>query len=471
MKSGSQKADGTKVISFSLHGRNPDETMGAIRNAQLMKVYYAGWDMRVYVPDPSTKDPDWLVPPRIVNSLFRLGVQIAYVNITNNVIPPHLWSYLVADDDQVDTFLIRNVMSRFSDREVSAVGNWLDSGMTFHCMHDHPRHLNKSIVDGLWGAKAQPFRQVLQASIGMLLQAGSDDFLQTVLAPSMNNIMYCHDSVTCGKDSHDFPQNRIGKEYVGNQFNRHGLFMDNSHTEISNINNHCVETRKSNTIIQNTTTNISNSLKGKINASKALTVKIVTIKEPPSVKPSIKSKVKPTVTSGNGTLPTPTNSSSITINLVQAAVSTGQNQTKPGANQTNPPKSSPSQAESLSKPELNHIKSESFQNKPDTNQSRPESQSQPESLIIQGSHNKMESNSKQNSNQTKLDSDNGKQTKLDIQNQLETERKHQSKAESQRTPEATQNKLPESETKLRSPSQMDPPANVELNEPKVDATG
>ncbi|KAK2169975.1 hypothetical protein LSH36_5g04040 [Paralvinella palmiformis] len=216
------EADGTKIISFSLYGKDPKSTMGAIRNAQLMPVYYPGWTMRVYLLSPnSTGNADVLVPRRIVNCLKGLGVDLAYISGEMSEISPDHWKYLIADDIQAEVFLIRDVRMRISDREAEAVKDWLQSGSSFHCMRDHPSHRDHVIVDGLWGARVPGFRSLLDQTIGSLLRKETGDILRDVIEPVVKDVMYCHDSVPCSPlaNGHPFPMKRIGQEYVGNQFN------------------------------------------------------------------------------------------------------------------------------------------------------------------------------------------------------------------------------------------------------------
>jgi len=52
---------------------------------------------------------------------------------------------------QVDLYLSRDLDSRFSDREVSAVDEWLSIGKAIHSMRDHPNH-NVPLLGAAWGA-------------------------------------------------------------------------------------------------------------------------------------------------------------------------------------------------------------------------------------------------------------------------------------------------------------------------------
>ena len=53
---------------------------------------------------------------------------------------------------QVDLYVCRDLDSRFSAREQSAVSEWLDSGQPIHAMRDHPAH-NTPLLGAAWGAR------------------------------------------------------------------------------------------------------------------------------------------------------------------------------------------------------------------------------------------------------------------------------------------------------------------------------
>ena len=52
----------------------------------------------------------------------------------------------------MDIFISRDLDSRFSEREVSAVDEWLRSDKAFHVMRDHDFHWSQMLA-GLWGVK------------------------------------------------------------------------------------------------------------------------------------------------------------------------------------------------------------------------------------------------------------------------------------------------------------------------------
>jgi len=238
-KASNIKPDGRKVISMSLYGKDPRYTWGVIRNAQLLPVHLPDWKLRVYVAaDPAPSE--LAVPPRILNKLRLLGAQIANVS-TGNTMAPRNWRLLVADDQNVDYFLVRDGDTRLSEREAGAVRDWMlaaeknrsQSAAIIHCIRDHPKHADQAIVDGLWGGRPRALQQKLQKNLTAVLQFASpsatlkdvSSALNEVLWPAIADLAYCHDSVSpCDRwtvNRHPFPTSRSNLEYLGQKFDQH----------------------------------------------------------------------------------------------------------------------------------------------------------------------------------------------------------------------------------------------------------
>ena len=231
---------------MSLYGKDPRYTWGVLRNAQLVPVHLPDWTLRVYIAaDPA---PSHLaVPPRIINKLRLLGVDIVRIS-TGNSMAPRNWRLLAADDERVDYFLVRDADTRLSERESVAVRNWLstaDKGgpqsAVVHCVRDHPRHADQAIVDGLWGGRPRELHRLLRHSITeMVIDAVTNassstanrtadvmTSLNKALWSAVSNSSYCHDSVSpcdrwtplSSRSLLSLP--RRGRQYVGQKFNQH----------------------------------------------------------------------------------------------------------------------------------------------------------------------------------------------------------------------------------------------------------
>jgi hypothetical protein len=239
-------ADGTKIISMSLYTNEPRFTWGAIRNAQLIAVFFPGWKLRVYIPAAASSAGQQL-PRKIINRLHSLGAQVIEIDDNRTALSPEWWSYLVADDPSVEYFLVRQPDARLSDRDASAVLQWINnsSKTAVHCIRDHASHLAQPVTDGLWGARTRMLRSLLndttsfsacvaefceaKRSSGVAEESKPNYFLKEKLFPLVkNNSILCHDfaSTDVWPNSAQFPVFRSNTfDYVGMKYDQHGLIV------------------------------------------------------------------------------------------------------------------------------------------------------------------------------------------------------------------------------------------------------
>ena len=78
---------------------------------------------------------------------FVIALQLFYVSLlilrfSYYFSAPMMWRFLIADDLDVEYFLVRDTDSRLSMRDGLAVTEWirLHNDSAFHCMRDHPSH-------------------------------------------------------------------------------------------------------------------------------------------------------------------------------------------------------------------------------------------------------------------------------------------------------------------------------------------
>jgi hypothetical protein len=268
----STASDGRRIIAMSLYGRDPRQTWGVLRNAQLVPVFFPGWRLRVYVPPANGTLPNQVVPERIVNKLRLLGAEIARVQgrVGNRTMPgvsQRDWRLLVTDDQNVDYFLVRDAESRLNDRDASAVGEWIAEverraaagdvdAFPVHCIRDHPKHVELAIVDGLWGGRPAALRRKLgtrlttalyrkasavnveSVTVATKLANGSnasavpsrpkstlEEILWPILAGDRATAL-CHDVVSpCNRwttvTRRRFPTQRRPNEYLGQKYDEH----------------------------------------------------------------------------------------------------------------------------------------------------------------------------------------------------------------------------------------------------------
>ena len=226
---------------MSLHNNEFRYLWGAVRNAQLAAVFFAGWKLRIYVP----AEADRQVPRRVVKRLISLGAEVVPVDSSLTQLDPEWWSYMTADDQSVDYFVVRHPDSRLSDRDAAAVSEWIDGGersAVIHCIRDHVSHMTRPISDGLWGARPRALQrlmgnQSLSAVIHNFVEAkqrigidfNPDAFLSEVIFPLVSNrSILCHDVLSRASwpNSIQFPvlRNHV-LDYVGLKYDQHGRIL------------------------------------------------------------------------------------------------------------------------------------------------------------------------------------------------------------------------------------------------------
>jgi hypothetical protein len=165
------------VISFGLYGSNPKYTTGMIKNAQLAKVIFPGWVVRVYLDDT--------VPQAVKDTLTSEGCELKLIadeeKRTSNLggsIAGMFWRFMAIDEPDVDRYIVRDADSRLNYRERFAVEEWVqrryctpyvlhycthctaltmyrsssgESTSMVHTVRDHPSH-DRPLNGGMWGA-------------------------------------------------------------------------------------------------------------------------------------------------------------------------------------------------------------------------------------------------------------------------------------------------------------------------------
>ena len=175
-----------KVIAFSLWGDNPKYTVGAVNNAKIAKDLFPDWTCRFYIAHD--------VPQHIVQQLGQLDSECC--PMAGSGWNGMFWRFFAADSH--DTMISRDTDSRLSEREKSAIDEWLDSDKDFHIMRDHPYHATE-ILGGMWGVR----NGVLKGIKGMIKEYNKgafDDkyqvdqnFLKEIVYPMVKDNALVHD--------------------------------------------------------------------------------------------------------------------------------------------------------------------------------------------------------------------------------------------------------------------------------------
>jgi len=221
------------VIAMSLYGDNRRYTIGALRNAQLLPIIFPGWRLWFYcekpLPDGSVKYGK--TPEKILRKITELGAEIRYVDAAITGLAPMLWRFLVAEDLDVDAFVVRDCDSRLTPRDAAVISDWLKTNASFHCIRDHPSHSHYSVSGGLWGGRPKLLRSILNGTMrSMMRRYGSGyladmNFLGADIWPKVKDFAFCHDSFSCQSfpASHPFPVKRIGYEHLGQVYDENSI--------------------------------------------------------------------------------------------------------------------------------------------------------------------------------------------------------------------------------------------------------
>ena len=213
-----------KLIGFSLWGNNPIYTIGAIRNAELSKVYFPDWELMFIVGKS--------VPQNIQEKLIELDCLVIKTDKEEDF-TGMFWRFWAAEDIDVDIFLSRDCDSRFSDREFTAINEWLNSDKDFHIMRDHPYH-PWPILTGMWGCRNNRLSNIDDLLLKWethsrkgIYQAEDQDFLGQFIYPMTinNSVEHSEFGIRVASATKPFPTPRNNYEFVGDVFdvnnNRH----------------------------------------------------------------------------------------------------------------------------------------------------------------------------------------------------------------------------------------------------------
>lgn len=195
-------------VSFSLFGTDPKYHVGAIRNVEQIKRFYPGY-VPLFFVGPG-------VPEVCIKKLEKAGAKFSGQDLSKltyfETARPK-WSlkmirFLGIEEPDADIVLVRDVDSRFSERETNAVKQWLKSDKLFHVMRDYSGH-NTTIMAGMWGWKKELGTLGMHDLVLNWYQDHRDvsdqHFLHAVIWPKIKHSVMQHDSFYRDKYSGAIP--------------------------------------------------------------------------------------------------------------------------------------------------------------------------------------------------------------------------------------------------------------------------
>ena len=208
------------VVAYSLWGDHPMYWIGALKNIEQVKKYFPGWICRFYIDNSSNPD--------LIETIKGENVEVVLVK-SKDFFHGMFWRFWSAEDEDVNIFLSRDSDSRFSDREIYAIKEWLDSDKDFHIMRDHPYH-TVPILGGMWGCRNGLMRKIglikMIESWGQFQRKGIDqDFLGSCIYPLVmdNSMEHSEFNLNFGGETRPFPTKRNNYEFVGDVFDENDV--------------------------------------------------------------------------------------------------------------------------------------------------------------------------------------------------------------------------------------------------------
>jgi hypothetical protein len=180
-----------KAISFSLYGNDTRYTIGAIKNAVLASRYFPfddGFVLRFYVGES--------VSEAITTTLERFkGVQIVRMQEREDH-SAKLWRYRAFSDPQFEVVICRDSDARLSYRDRIAHEDWVNSGLDYHIIKDHPIGHNYLISAGMFAGKTADLRDMvmlIESEYRQDYYTVDQDFLAGVIYPKVKDSVLIHD--------------------------------------------------------------------------------------------------------------------------------------------------------------------------------------------------------------------------------------------------------------------------------------
>jgi len=193
------------VIAFSLFGSLERYCQGAAENARVAPHLYPGWICRFYC-DPS-------VPETVRAGLLAAGAEIVLMPRPQWSFEGLFWRFHVANDPEVDRYLVRDCDAQLNLRERCAVEAWIEGGRHFHVMRDFYSH-SDLILAGMWGGVrgALPeLRPLYTPYLEDVAKAANCDqrFLGEAVWPTVRHSVCAHDRLFRVLNSQPFPPGAV----------------------------------------------------------------------------------------------------------------------------------------------------------------------------------------------------------------------------------------------------------------------
>lgn len=215
------------VVVYALWGDNPLYWIGAKRNIELVSEKLPGWICRFYIDKSCRKDLIETIESNGNVEIIFMDGEVGGLSLNNRFNHSGLfWRFLALNDKDINILLSRDCDSRISDREISAINEWIESDKDFHIMRDHPYH-QVPILSGMWGCRNGILSNIddilndwINYSPKGRYQAEDQDLLGQIVYPIVKDRSMEHSefNISYGGEIKPFPTVRNNYEFVGDVF-------------------------------------------------------------------------------------------------------------------------------------------------------------------------------------------------------------------------------------------------------------
>lgn len=181
-----------------------------LANVRMCREIYPGWEVVVFHDDS--------LSPGVLPLLFSAGATT--VRVPAGYCPRRATRFLAAGLSKIERVIFRDADSRPSAREAEAVGRWIESGLPFHAMKDHPCH-KAPLLAGMWGCIGGSLPEVRRMLRRFPWRGADNDdqmFLEALVWEAHRDRFLIHDSrveESRDEESVGFPVAAVPGEFVG----------------------------------------------------------------------------------------------------------------------------------------------------------------------------------------------------------------------------------------------------------------
>ena len=135
------------AICFSLWRDDIEFLFGAIRNIQLANLFFPHWTTYIFIPINMTTDKELHIRKNMIQKMKSLGALIVYIDTkTVEDFPINLISFLIADNENVTSFIIKDLRYRLSECDLIAMDAFFHSNKTLSLFQSLDRKKNTTFV-------------------------------------------------------------------------------------------------------------------------------------------------------------------------------------------------------------------------------------------------------------------------------------------------------------------------------------